>query len=174
MDPMMKAVGTGWAMVCFPSLVIDPFRNPMHHSTIFSWLFFPFISPSGQLSHLMNLLRHVWVWQQMIFVGIAVLFSPLVVLEWRMGMRWRKERAARLQTSSVPKVDEKSSHATSSTASEAKADHSRAVSQSEKQSQGKGMTSPAVIEREGIELGTRRLDEVLSLVRVRPFDHDNR
>lgn len=41
MDPIMKAVGTGWTMVCFPSLVIDPFRNPYPQFSNFFLGFFP-------------------------------------------------------------------------------------------------------------------------------------
>ena len=31
-----------------------------------------------------------------IFTALPVLFAPLVVAEWRLGMRWRRDRAERL------------------------------------------------------------------------------
>lgn len=32
---------------------------------------------------------------QLIFVGVCVLFSPIMMLEWRYGMSWRLERGER-------------------------------------------------------------------------------
>ncbi|KAF8307810.1 MFS general substrate transporter [Clavulina sp. PMI_390] len=35
-------------------------------------------------------------WTMVIFTALPVLFAPFVVVEWRLGMRWRRERAERL------------------------------------------------------------------------------
>lgn len=37
----------------------------------------------------------------MIFVSVPILFSPFMVLEWRIGMHWRQERENRLRKAEV-------------------------------------------------------------------------
>jgi len=42
-------------------------------------------------------------WTMVIFVAFSILLSPLMVLEWKMGMQWRQERAGRAgAVSTVP------------------------------------------------------------------------